>query len=87
MNAIKYNLSFNDVLNEIFDTHGWYQGEEFADGVFITVTKNNDVVEVREFNIDKHFGEKYLTDLSITRGVRDMKYRRCYTQPDVERKV
>lgn len=37
MSNIKYNMTFDEVLHEIFETKGWYQGEEFKDGVYITV--------------------------------------------------
>lgn len=83
----EYNMTFSEVLDEIFDTHGWYQGQGFADGVFITVDKDCDTVVLKEFNISHHFGALNLRSLVVTRGVTKMKYRRCYTQPEIERKV
>ena len=44
MSNIKYTLTFEDVLHEIFQTKGWYQGEEFADGVYITVDEDNCII-------------------------------------------
>lgn len=77
-----YNMTFMDVLNEIFETHGWYQGEDFADGVFIAV--ENDIVKLRLFSADY---SGVLDELTIYPAITRQKYRRCYTQPDIERKV
>lgn len=76
-------MDFSEVLSEIFDTKGWYQGENFNDGVYITI--DDGMIVVRQFL--KGFSSVYSWPLSITYGVTKMKYRRVYTQPDVERRV
>lgn len=81
-----YDMTFTEVLNEIFDTHGWYQGEQFADGVFITVNKDRDIIEVKEFDKELSYVET-MFDLTISSGIMRQKYRRYYTQPEIERKV
>ena len=83
MSSIKYTLTFEDVLHEIFQTKGWYQGEEFADGVYITVDEDNCII-TKQF--PKYFSTQMIWPLNITYGVTQMKYRRVYTQPEVERK-
>lgn len=82
MSNINYNMTFEEVLHEIFDTKGWYQGEEFKDGVYITIDDNTLVGK----QFLKKLDERYTWPLDITRGVVQMKYRRVYTQPEVERK-
>lgn len=82
MSKIDYWMTFEEVLHEIFDTKGWYQGEEFLNGVYITV--DDDMLVGKQFS--KRLDERYTWPLSITRGVVHMKYRRVYTQPEVERK-
>lgn len=77
---IKYTMSFTDVINEIFNTKGWYQGEDFENGVFITV--ENNVLVAKSFN-EKSSQWKF----DITFGVVNMKYRRMYNQTDVERRL
>lgn len=84
MKTIKYDMTFNEVLAEIFKTKGWYQGEEFKDGVYITVDEDNCIV-VKQF--PKHFSAQMIWPLNVTYGVTQMKYRRVYTQPEVERKA
>lgn len=82
MSNIKYNMTFNEVLSEIFNTKGWYQGEDFKDGVYITV--EDSTIFVKEF--PKNFGSQYTWPLNVTYGLTQMKYRRVHTQPEVERK-
>lgn len=82
MSDIKYNMTFNEVLSEIFNSKGWYQGEDFKDGVYITV--EDSTIVGKEF--PKNFGSQYTWPLNITYGVTQMRYRRAYTQPEVERK-
>lgn len=82
MHNINYDMTFDEVLHEIFQTKGWYQGEEFKDGVYITV--EDSTITAKQF--PKNFGSQYTWPLNITYGVTQMKYRRVYTQPEVERK-
>lgn len=35
MEKYNYNLTFASMIEEIFKTNGWYQGEDFGDGVYI----------------------------------------------------
>lgn len=83
MKPIKYDMTFDDVLHEIFITQGWYQGEEFRNGVYITV--EDSTIIAKQF--PENFGPQYSWPLSITYGVTKMKYRRVYTQPEIERRV
>ncbi len=86
-NKSKYNMTFTEVLNEIFETHGWYQGENFANGAFITADNDTDIVELIQFKMEEWLGAKKLDDLIIYPAITRQKYRRCYTQPEIERKV
>lgn len=81
----KYNLCFIDMMNEIFVTNGWYQGEDFKDGVFIK-TDDSGLVHVYQFSEDK-FGEIDCGLLSISSRTLSQRYRRVYTQPDIMRKI
>lgn len=86
MSNIKYNMTFDEVLHEIFETKGWYQGEEFKDGVYITVDDYMTIVGKEFSNYKNLHSWPYSWPLNITYGVTQMKYRRVYTQPEVERK-
>lgn len=78
-----YSLSFTDVLSEIFDTNGWYQGEDFKDGVFIKLDTIG-LIHVYEFNKNV-YGETDCNLLAISAGTVNQKYRRVYTQPEIMR--
>ena len=80
----KYTLSFHEVLNEIFFTNGWYQGENFKDGVFIMVDEIG-LIHIYEFREDT-FGVIDCTPLSISAETVNQKYKRVYTQPEIMRK-
>lgn len=82
MPNIKYNMTFDEVLHEIFQTKGWYQGEDFKDGVYITI--EDSTIVAKQF--PKNLNPQFVWPLNITYGVTQMKYRRVYTQPEVERK-
>lgn len=84
MKKIVYDISFNDMIKDITKNNSWYQGEEFADGIFIKM--HEDIVTVCGFS-DNWYGIKELNPLMITRGIVNMKFRQVYTQPDIMRKV
>lgn len=84
-NDIKYPINFHQVLDEIFQTKGWYQGNNFKDGVFIKLNYDC-TIHVYEFR-ENHFGEKDLYHLAINDGIYNQHYRRVYTQPDIMRMV
>ena len=46
-----YNMTFEEVMKEIFETKGAYQGEDFKDGVFIE--PDDDVVYIKEYTKNK----------------------------------
>ena len=52
-------------------------------GVYITVDEDNCII-TKQF--PKYFSTQMIWPLNITYGVTQMKYRRVYTQPEVERK-
>ena len=79
----EYTMTFHDVLGEIFKTKGWYQGEDFANGVFIKVD-NNGFVHVYEF-LPHIFGETECGLMTITMGTIQQKYKRVYTQLEIMR--
>lgn len=85
---MKYDLTFADVLNEIFEDKKlkcWYQGEDFMNGYFIKI---NDFDEIGLFYFSKDkFGEQNAGYLPLTNGVLKQKYRRVYTQPDAMRNI
>lgn len=85
---MEYNLTFADVLNEIFKDKKikcWYQGEDFMNGYFISLN-NFDEINLFYFSKDK-FGKQNAGYLPLTNGVLKQKYRRVYTQPDVMRNI
>lgn len=81
---INYNMTFDDVLKEIFETQGWYQGELFGNGVYITIT-NSDYINVFAFS-DQWLGSKDCGAFILSHRAYTQKYRRVYTQSEVERK-
>lgn len=84
MSKIVYDLSFNDVVADIFTFGGWFQGENFSDGVFIRLDEFGDI-HVYQFLRDRH-GEQDYEKLTLNSGVYKQKYRRVSTQSDIMRK-
>lgn len=84
MKKYNYDLTFANMVEEIFKTYGCYQGEEFNDGVYIQVLYNGIRVQVFSNN---WYGAKDIGNFILTRGAVEMKYRRVYTQSDAMRKV
>lgn len=80
----KYDLTFDDVLKEIFNG-GWFQGEDFADGVFIKVAEFSGVITTYEFR-ENQFGCFEIGTTGISKGLLNQKFRRCVAQVDVMRK-
>ena len=81
---MEYDLSFEDVINEIFtENSGWYQGENFKDGCFLE-SSESDIINLCYFSENK-FGKQQLT-LVLSKSLLTQKYRRVFTQPEVMRK-
>ena len=78
-----YDLTFEEVLEEIWYKHCWYQGNNFADGSVLEVTPDKDIY-VKTFS---HSTRVFSSPLILTKGVYEQMYRRVYTQPDAERRV
>ena len=85
MNKIEYPLTFNEMIKEIFITKGCYQGESFGSNVFISVGPDK-CITVFVFT-DNHFGKKNLGAFILSENAYNMKYRRVYSQPSVERRI
>lgn len=84
MSNISYNMTLDEVFREIFETEGWYQGEDFGDGVYMTVAPSG-CINVYVFS--EHWcGAKDMGAFLLTKGSYTEKYRRVYTRPQVERK-
>lgn len=77
-----YDLTFEEVLEEIWYKDCWYQGNNFADGVVIFANADGTGI-LKDF-----FGGCLDTSLLVlTEGICKQMYRRVYTQPDAERKI
>lgn len=77
-----YDLTFEEVLKEIWYKNCWYQGNNFADGSVLEVTPDKEIY-VKTFGRTRVFS----SPLILTEGVYEQMYRRVYTQPDAERRV
>lgn len=77
-----YDLTFEEVLEEIWLREHWYQGENFADGVVILADTDGKGI-LKDF-----YGGCLDTSLLVlTERLYSQMYRRVYTQPDAERRV
>lgn len=81
---MKYELTFEEMIHDIFKTNGWYQGENFGDGYFLKIVDG--VIQIWYFD-DKAYGEQYLCAFYVGKGTITQKYRKVYCQPDIMRKV
>ena len=82
-----YDLTFEEVLEEIWYEDCWYQGNNFADGTVLEVTPDKEIY-IKTFS--PPFAPSvcvYSSPLILTEGVYEQMYRRVYTQPDAERRV
>lgn len=70
----EYKLTFADVLNEIFDTHGWYQGINFDEYSFITIGRDGKLVE--KYFVNSHGKTAVKRTLEIDARIGKMKYKR-----------
>lgn len=70
----EYKLTFADVLNEIFDTDGWYQGINFDEYSFIAIGRNGKLVEKYFVNSNNKTAVK--RTLEIDARIGKMKYKR-----------
>ena len=80
---IKYELTFEEVLNDLFKNNNWYQGEDFKDGVFMCI--EDEMLKIKEFSKNQSTAK----DLGsmITKGMYEQKYRKVTTQPDIMRTI
>lgn len=76
----EYNLTFPEVPIQLFNSYEtmWFQGENFVDGVIITV--QNGILRCIDFSENGHMWE-----VVVSTGICTQKYRRVYTQKDVMR--
>ena len=73
-NLNKYNLTFTEVISEIFDTNGWYQGINFDEYSFIAVDKDGKLVE--KYFVNSNGKTAVKQTLEINAWISKMKYRR-----------
>ncbi|MCD7996471.1 MAG: hypothetical protein LUH21_04475 [Clostridiales bacterium] len=85
MNNKKYDLTFYEVIEELINNGGWYQGEKFSNGTYLAINGLGNVC-VYSFS-EEYFGTKELYIAIIYKGVVEQKYRKVETQADVMRKV
>ena len=82
-----YDLTFEEVLEEIWYKGCWYQGNNFADGFVLEVTPDKKIYIKAFVRTVFHFTRVYSSPLILTKGVYEQMYRRVYTQPDAERRA
>lgn len=82
-----YDLTFKEVLEEIWFKGGWYQGNKFADGSVLEVTPDKEIYIKTFVRTVSHSTRVFSSPLILTKGVYEQMYRRVYTQPDAERRV
>lgn len=70
----EYKLTFADVLNEIFDTNGWYQGINFNEYSFIAIGRDGKLIEKYFVNSNSKTAVK--RTLEIDARIGKMKYKR-----------
>lgn len=80
----EYNLTFTEVMDNIFKDKSWYQGENFANGYFIQ--SEDKIVHLRYFS-DNTYGIQEAGPVMLSEGLLKQKFRKVLTQPDVMRKV
>ena len=70
----RYNITFADVLNEIFDTDGWYQGINFDESSFIAIGRDGNLTE--KYFVNSNGKTAVKRTLEINSQIVKMKYRR-----------
>ena len=70
----EYNLTFTDVVDEIFETNGWYQGINFDDYSFIAIGRDGKLVE--KYFVNSNGKTAFKRTLEIDSRIIKMKYRR-----------
>lgn len=70
----EYNLTFADVINEIFDTNGWYQGINFDEHSFIAIGRDGKLIE--KYFVNSNGKTAVKRTLEIDSRIVKMKYRR-----------
>ncbi len=77
-----YDLTFEEVIEEMWNRECWYQGEKFADGVIILADTDGKGI------LKNFYGDCLDTSLLVlTKELYSQMFRRVYTQPDAERRV
>lgn len=82
-----YDLTFEEVLEEIWYKGCWYQGNNFADGSVLEVTPDKEIYIKTLVRTISHSTRVFSSPLILTEGVYEQMYRRVYSQSDAERRV
>lgn len=82
-----YDLTFEEVLEEIWYKGCWYQGNNFADGSVLEVTPDKEIYIKTLVRTISHSTRVFSSPLILTKGVYEQMYRRVYSQSDAERRV
>lgn len=82
-----YDLTFEEVLEEIWYKGCWYQGNNFADGSVLEVTPDKEIYIKTLVPTISHSTRVFSSPLILTEGVYEQMYRRVYSQSDAERRV
>lgn len=82
-----YDLTFEEVLEEIWYKDCWYQGNNFADGSVLEVTPDKEIYIKTFVRTVSHSTRVFSSPLILTEGVYEQMYRCVYTQPDAERRA
>lgn len=81
----KYPLTFFDVVNEIFETGGYYQGEQFKNGYFISLGDKdylNNQIRLFKYNSTNIQDEG---EPVLSRALFKQRYRRVYAREEIWR--
>lgn len=81
----KYNLTFQEALQEVMEGNGWMQGEDFAEGVVFMIGDSFGL-KGRPWLFMHDFKSNHQADPIITSGVYNQKFRIVQTQPDAMKK-
>ena len=81
-----YPLTFFDVVNEIFETGGMYQGEQFKNGYFISLSK--DMFSYNQIKLFRYDWDKGACDEDIpvlSKALFEQRYRKVFTMEEIWR--
>ena len=81
-----YPLTFFDVVNEIFETGGMYQGERFKNGYFISLGKSTfSYNQIKLFRYDWNKGTCDEDNPVLSKGLIEQRYREVFTKEEIWR--